>query len=67
MATDEPENLLDHLSERTNTNDWRVISNPARKPDPQTDELRVLIRTMQKRRRTPGKRNLEDTEPPEAA
>jgi hypothetical protein len=46
-AADESENLLDHLTERINPNGWRVISNPTRQPDPGTDELKTLIRTMQ--------------------
>ena len=47
-ATDDSENLLDHLTERINPNGWRVISNPTRRPDPGADELKTLIRTMQK-------------------
>jgi hypothetical protein len=39
-ATDESENLLDHLTERINPNGWRVISNPARRPDPGAEELK---------------------------
>jgi hypothetical protein len=66
-ATDDPENLPDHLTERVNPNGWRVISNPTRQPDPGADELKTLIRTMQKGRRTPGKRKVGETEPPEAA
>ena len=64
--TDESKNLLDHLTERLNTNGWRVISNPTRLPDPDADKLKTLIQTMQKRR-PPGKRKVEETEPPEAA
>jgi len=29
-ATDDSENMLDHLTERTSPNGWRVISNPTR-------------------------------------
>lgn len=60
-------NLLDHLTERINPNGWRVISNPTRKPDPGADELKTLIRTVQKGRRTPGRRKADETGPPEAA
>lgn len=68
MATpDDSENLLDHLTERINPNGWRVISNPTRQPDPEADELKTLIQTMQEGQRSPGKRKVEDTEPPEAA
>ena len=66
-ATDDPDNLPDHLTERINPNGWRVISNPTRRPDPGADELKTLIRTMQKGRRSPGKRKIDETEPPEAA
>jgi hypothetical protein len=66
-ATDDPENLPDHLTERVNPDGWRVISNPTRRPDPGADELKTLIRTMQKGWRTPGKRKVDETEPPEAA
>jgi hypothetical protein len=66
-ATDESENLLDHLTKRINPNGWRVISNPTRQPDPEADELKTLIRTMQKGQRSPGKRKVDETEPPEAA
>lgn len=65
--TDESENLLEHLTERINTNGWRVISNPTRQPDPDADKLKTLIQTMQKRRQPSGKRKVEETEPPEAA
>jgi hypothetical protein len=66
-ATDDPENPSDHLSERVNPNGWRVISNSTRQPDPGADELKALIRTIQKGRRTPGGRKVDETEPPEAA
>jgi hypothetical protein len=66
-ATDDSENLPDHLTERTNPNGWRVISNPTRQPVPEADDLKTLIRTMQERRRLTGKQKVEETEPPEAA
>jgi hypothetical protein len=66
-ATDDSENLPDHLTERTNSNGWRVISTPTRRPDPGADELKTLIQTMQKGRRSPGRRKVDETEPPEAA
>jgi hypothetical protein len=66
-ATDESENLPDHLTERINTNGWRVISNPTRQPAPEADDLKTLIRTMQEGRRPPAKRKVEETEPPETA
>lgn len=65
--TDESENLLDHLTERINPNSWRVISNPTRQPDPEADKLKTLIQMMQEGRQPPGKRKVEETEPPEAA
>jgi hypothetical protein len=65
--TDESENLLEHLTERINTNGWRVISNPTREPDPEADKLKTLIQTMQKVRQPLGKRKVEETEPSEAA
>ncbi len=66
-TTDESENLLDHLTKRINPNGWRVISNPTRQPDPEADELKTLIRRIQKGGRSPGKRKVDETEPPEAA
>ena len=66
-ATDDTDNLPDHLTERINLNGWRVISNATRRPDLGADELKTLIRTMQKGRRSPGKRKADETEPPEAA
>lgn len=66
-ATDDSENLLEHSTERINPNGWRVISNPTRRPDPGTDELKTLIRTMQRGRQSPGRRKVEEKEPPEAA
>lgn len=65
--TDESENLLDHLSERINPDGWRVISSPTRQPDPQADELKTLIQTMQARGQASGKPKPEETNPPEAA
>jgi hypothetical protein len=66
-ATDDSENLPDHVTERVNPNGWRVISNPTRPQAPEADDLKTLIRTMQEGRRRPGKRKVEETEPPEAA
>jgi hypothetical protein len=66
-ATDDSENPLDHLIERINPSDWRVISKPTRQPAPEADHLKTLIRTMQEGRRSPRKRKAEETEPPEAA
>jgi hypothetical protein len=66
-STDESENLLDHLTERINAKGWRVISNPAGRPEPEADELKALIQTMQGRQRVPGKRKIEEADPPEAA
>lgn len=66
-ATDDSENLLDHSPERINPNGWRVISNPTRRPDPGADEFKTLIRTMQKGRRSSGRRKMDESEPPEAA
>ena len=50
-ATNESGDLLDHLAKGTNPNGWRVISNPTRQPDLGADELKTLIRTMQKTQR----------------
>jgi hypothetical protein len=66
-ATDDPDNLPDHSTERVNPNGWRVISNPIRRPDPGADELKSLIRTIQRGRRSPGRLKVDETEPPEAA
>jgi hypothetical protein len=65
--TDESENLLDHLTERINPNGWRVITNPTRQPDPEADELKTLIQTIQEAQQPLGERKVEETEPPEAA
>jgi hypothetical protein len=65
---DESENLPDHSTGRNPPRGWRVISNPIRQPDSESDELKTLIQTMQQRhQRTQGKRKQEETEPPEAA
>jgi hypothetical protein len=66
-ATDDSENLLDHLTERINPSGWRVISNPTRQPDPEAEDLKTLIQNMQVGRQPPGRRKVEETEPPEAA
>jgi hypothetical protein len=66
-AADESETLLNHSTERVNPNVWRVIGNPTRRSDPGAHELKTLIRTMQKGRRSPGRRKVDETEPPEAA
>jgi hypothetical protein len=66
-TTEDSENLPNHLTERINPNGWRVISNPTRRPDSKADELKSLIQTIQKGRQPPGKRKVEETEPPEAA
>jgi len=66
--TDESENLPDHSTGRNIPEGWRVISNRILQPNSEAIELKTLIQTMQQRhRRTPGKRKLEETEPPEAA
>jgi hypothetical protein len=65
---DESENLTDHSTGRNTREGWRVISNPIQQPNSEAIELKTLIQTMQQRhQRTPGKRKLEETEPPEAA
>lgn len=66
-AADKSDVLLDHSTERIIPNGWRVISNPIRRPQPGADELKTLIRTTQKGRWLPGKRKMDETEPPEAA
>lgn len=68
-TTDEPENLPDHSSGRAGAAGWRVISNPnpARRPDPEANELKSLIGTMRGRQRPPGVRKADETDPPEAA
>ena len=65
---DESENLPDYSTGRLTPRGWRVISNPIRQPDAESDELKTLIQTMQQRhQRTQGKRKLEETDSPEAA
>ena len=66
-AADESENLLDHSTERIGPNGWRVISNPTRRPESGADELKTLIKSMRQGRRSPGRRKVDETEPPEAA
>lgn len=66
-ATDESENLLDHPAERTDSDGWRVSSNPTRRPELGADELKTSSRSMQKGRRSSGGRKVDETEPPEAA
>lgn len=66
-AIDDSENLPDHLTERIDPNGWRVINNPTRPPDPESDELKALIQTTQKQQRIHGQQKIEETEPPEAA
>ncbi len=44
--TDGLENVLEHLSERINPGDWRVINNPTRQPDPEADEMKRLIQNI---------------------
>jgi hypothetical protein len=66
-ATDELENFPDHLTERINPNGWRVFSNPTRRPAHEADELKMLIQTVQRGRRSPGGRKVDETEPLEAA
>ena len=66
--TDESENLPDHSTGRITAKGWRVINNPMQQPTLEANELKTLIQSMQQRhRRTPGKRKLEETDPPEAA
>lgn len=66
---DETKDLSDHSPGRARALGWRVISNPnsPRRPGPEADELRALIGTMRGRRRTPGERKADETDPPEAA
>jgi hypothetical protein len=47
-TTEDSENLPDHLTARINSNGWLVISNPTRRTDPEADELKSLIQTIQK-------------------
>lgn len=64
---DEPESPADNSSGRTVANGWRVISNPTRRSDPENDELKTLIRSMQERQQARGRRRRGKTDPPEAA
>jgi hypothetical protein len=68
-SVDESENAPDQSSRRSSCpNGWRVISNPTRRPDREADELlKKLIQSIEKERRTPGKRRLDEVDPPEAA
>jgi hypothetical protein len=54
-------------SERANARGWRVVSGPAHGPEPERDELRSLIQGMRPPGRNPGRRKVEEEEPPEAA
>jgi hypothetical protein len=65
--TDESEDPPEPLSERARARGWHVISNPSRRPDPEADELKTLIRGMRVRRRARGVRKADETDPPEAA
>lgn len=64
---DEPESPADNSPGRTVANGWRVISNPTRRPDPENDELKTLIRSMRERQQARGRRRGDKTDPPEAA
>jgi len=65
---DESENLPDNSTGNNTPKGWRLISKPIRQPDSDADELKTFIQTMQQRHeRTPGKRKMGETEPPEAA
>jgi hypothetical protein len=65
---DESENLPDNSTGRLTPTGWRVISNPLRQPDSESDELKTLLQTMQQRhQRTQGKRKPEEVDPPEVA
>lgn len=66
--TDELENLPNHSPGRNTPVGWRVIGNPIRQANSESDELKTFIQTMQRRhQRKPSKRKLEETDPPEAA
>jgi hypothetical protein len=58
-AADDSENLPGHSTTRISPKGWRVISNPTWLPDPGADELKILIRTMQKGRHSPGRRKVD--------
>jgi hypothetical protein len=65
---DESENLSEHSTGRNPPEGWRVISNPIRQPDSESDELKTLLQTMQQRhQQTHSKRKPEATDHPEAA
>ena len=66
-SADESENASYQSSRRTVPDGWHVISSPARRQEPEADELKSLIQSMGKGRRTPGGRRPEEAEPPEAA
>ncbi len=52
MSTrDESENHRDDLSERLSAKGWRVLSNPTRRAEPETGELKALLRTISGKRR----------------
>ena len=65
--SDESENLPKQSSGRSRPYGWRVISYSARRPDREADELKTLIQSMEKGRRTPVKQTLDEAYPPEAA
>lgn len=66
-SSDESENLPEQSSKHPAPDGWRVISNPAHRPEREADELKKLIQSMEKGRRTPGKPRLDEVDPPEAA
>lgn len=65
--TDKPENLTNHSTGHLTPKGWRVLSNPTRQPDPEADELKLLIQTMRKLRQVSGKHHAGEADPPEAA
>jgi hypothetical protein len=65
--TDEPESPADNSSGRAVANGRRVISNPTRRPDPEDNKLKTLIRNMRERQQARGGRRGNETDPPEAA
>ena len=66
-SADESETASDQSSGQTVADGWRVISSPARRQEPEADELKSLIQSMGKGRRPPGGRRPEEADPPEAA
>ena len=66
-SADESENASDQSCGRTCPGGWRVISSPTLRQEPEADELKSLIQSMGKGRRTPGGRRPEEAESPEAA